>query len=70
MAGVRRWSRTPGPTRPTHAYPSTPGSGNDPVGVRLELVGDADVIEIAYRTETEDLGQRGRGGVHLRLAAR
>jgi len=32
-----------------------------PVGVRLELVGDADVIEIAYRTETEDLGQRGSG---------
>jgi lysophospholipase L1-like esterase len=32
-----------------------------PVCVRLELVGDADVIEIDYRTTTEDLGPRGDG---------
>jgi len=32
-----------------------------PVGVRLELVGDAPEIEIAYRTETEELGYRGDG---------
>jgi lysophospholipase L1-like esterase len=32
-----------------------------PVGVRLEVVGDADAIVIAYRTETDDLGYRGDG---------
>lgn len=32
-----------------------------PVGVRLELLGDAPEIEIAYRTETEELGYRGDG---------
>jgi len=32
-----------------------------PVGVRLELIGDASEIEIAYRTETEELGYRGDG---------
>ena len=32
-----------------------------PVGVRLEFVGEAEAIEIAYRTETDDLGFRGPG---------
>ena len=31
-----------------------------PVGVRLELVGDADVLELDYETVTDDLGYRGR----------
>jgi lysophospholipase L1-like esterase len=29
--------------------------------VRLELVGDAEAVEISYRTETEDFGYRGEG---------
>ena len=32
-----------------------------PVGVRLELVGDADVLELDYETVTDDLGYRGDG---------
>jgi lysophospholipase L1-like esterase len=32
-----------------------------PVGVRLELVGDADVVELDYETMTDDLGYRGEG---------
>ena len=32
-----------------------------PVGVRLEVVGDAWEVEIAYRTETDQLGYRGDG---------
>jgi lysophospholipase L1-like esterase len=32
-----------------------------PVGVRLEFVGDAEAVEIAYRTETGELGYRGPG---------
>ena len=32
-----------------------------PVGVRLELVGDAQAIDIAYRTTTSSLGYRGDG---------
>ena len=32
-----------------------------PVGVRLELVGEPDFIELRYRTETADLGYRGEG---------
>lgn len=32
-----------------------------PVGVRLELVGDADVLELDYETRTDDLGYRGDG---------
>jgi lysophospholipase L1-like esterase len=32
-----------------------------PVTVRLELVGDAEAIEVEYRTETADLGYRGLG---------
>lgn len=32
-----------------------------PVGVRLEFVGDATAVEIAYRTTTDDLGYRGDG---------
>lgn len=32
-----------------------------PVGVRLEFVGDADEVEIEYRTATADLGYRGDG---------
>ncbi|MCU1460535.1 MAG: lipolytic protein family [Acidimicrobiales bacterium] len=32
-----------------------------PVGIRLELVGDAGAIRVTYRTETDDLGYRGPG---------
>jgi len=32
-----------------------------PVGVRLEFTGEAEAIEIAYRTETDDFGYRGPG---------
>jgi lysophospholipase L1-like esterase len=32
-----------------------------PVGVRLELVGEAEAIEIEYETATTDLGYRGKG---------
>jgi lysophospholipase L1-like esterase len=32
-----------------------------PVGVRLELVGDAEAVDIAYTTATDDLGYRGEG---------
>jgi len=32
-----------------------------PVGVRLELLGDADVLELDYETVTDDLGYRGDG---------
>jgi lysophospholipase L1-like esterase len=32
-----------------------------PVGVRLELTGACDAVEIAYRTETRELGYRGAG---------
>lgn len=32
-----------------------------PVGVRLELVGDAEAVDITYRTETDQLGYRGDG---------
>jgi lysophospholipase L1-like esterase len=32
-----------------------------PVGVRLELVGDAESVDIVYRTTTDDLGYRGDG---------
>jgi lysophospholipase L1-like esterase len=32
-----------------------------PVGVRLELVGDAEAVDIAYVTATDDLGYRGDG---------
>ena len=32
-----------------------------PVGVRLEFAGEAEAIEIAYRTETDDFGFRGAG---------
>ncbi|HEU4431446.1 MAG TPA: hypothetical protein VFT98_21985, partial [Myxococcota bacterium] len=32
-----------------------------PVGVRLEFEGACDAIEIAYRTETRELGYRGAG---------
>src|SRR5437764_12419199 len=35
-----------------------------PVGVRLELVGEADAVDIAYRTGTDDLGYRGDGAGH------
>jgi lysophospholipase L1-like esterase len=37
------------------------GTAQVPATVRLELVGDAEAVEIAYRTETEDLGYRGDG---------
>src|SRR5260221_14212453 len=32
-----------------------------PVGVRLEFLGDATQVEIAYETATDDLGYRGDG---------
>jgi lysophospholipase L1-like esterase len=32
-----------------------------PVGVRLELVGDAEEVQIKYTTRTEDFGHRGEG---------
>ena len=32
-----------------------------PVGVRLELAGEAEAVEIDYRTETAELGHRGAG---------
>jgi lysophospholipase L1-like esterase len=37
------------------------GCAQIPVGVRLELVGDAEEIELDYRTRTEELGYRGDG---------
>lgn len=36
-------------------------TANLPVGVRLELVGDATAIDIEYETLTDDLGYRGEG---------
>ena len=46
-----------------------------PAGVRLEMVGDAESVEIVYETTTDQLGYRGpgsgttfslwRGGVHV-----
>lgn len=32
-----------------------------PAGVRLELIGEAEAVDIAYTTATEDLGYRGEG---------
>lgn len=32
-----------------------------PVGVRLEVTGDAKAVEVSYRTSTDDLGYRGPG---------
>ena len=37
------------------------GTAQIPATVRLELVGDAEAVEIAYRTETDDFGYRGEG---------
>lgn len=37
------------------------GTAQIPASVRFELVGDADGVEIAYRTTTDDLGYRGDG---------
>jgi lysophospholipase L1-like esterase len=39
----------------------TVASARLPVGVRLELVGDAEVLELDYETRTDDLGYRGDG---------
>lgn len=39
----------------------TVASAHLPVGVRLEFVGDADVVELDYETRTDDLGYRGEG---------
>jgi lysophospholipase L1-like esterase len=39
----------------------TATSAQLPVGVRLELVGDAAEVELGYRTRTADLGYRGAG---------
>jgi lysophospholipase L1-like esterase len=38
-----------------------------PVGVRLELVGDAEQVEIAYETRGADAGIRGEAGVTFQL---
>ncbi len=38
------------------------GAAMLPVGVRLELVGDAQAVEIEYACATDDLGYRGAGG--------
>src|SRR5207248_1715711 len=37
------------------------GQAQIPVGVRLELVGNAESVEISYVTKTDDLGYRGDG---------
>ena len=39
----------------------TVGTARLPVSVRLELVGHAEVLELDYHTETDDLGYRGEG---------
>ena len=39
----------------------TVGAARLPVGVRLELVGDAEAIELAYTTRTDEFGYRGPG---------
>jgi lysophospholipase L1-like esterase len=39
----------------------TVGTARLPVGVRLELVGTADALELDYETQTDDLGYRGEG---------
>ncbi|MGH2725817.1 MAG: GDSL-type esterase/lipase family protein, partial [Actinomycetota bacterium] len=38
-----------------------------PVGVRLELVGDAEEIQIAYETKAADGGMRGEAGVTFQV---
>lgn len=38
-----------------------------PVGVRLEMMGDAEEIEIAYRCESEEISWRGAGGAAFAL---
>ena len=40
-----------------------------PVGVRLELTGEAEAVDIAYLTATEDLGYRGDGAGRDRVGA-
>jgi lysophospholipase L1-like esterase len=37
------------------------GTAQLPVGVRLELIGDAEAVDVVYRTTTDDLGFRGDG---------
>ncbi len=37
------------------------GTARLPVGVRLELIGDAGALEIDYRCATDELGYRGPG---------
>jgi lysophospholipase L1-like esterase len=62
------------PAAPGFPYPRCdPGPGGQrlpadtraaaalPVGVRLELAGEAEAVEIDYRTETAELGYRGAG---------
>jgi lysophospholipase L1-like esterase len=46
------------------------GTAQLPVTVRFELVGDAEAIDIAYRTETDDFGYRGPGAGHTFAAWR
>lgn len=41
-----------------------------PVGVRLELVGDAEAVEVSYTTRTDDLGYRGPGAGTTFVAVR
>ncbi len=39
----------------------TVGTARLPVGVRLEIVGDAEAVEVTYTTRTDDFGYRGPG---------
>jgi hypothetical protein len=61
------WSGT-GATRYPRSDPAddrlpldTWGTAQIPVGVRLELIGDASALEIDYTCATDDLGYRGEG---------
>jgi len=44
-----------------HVPGDTVGTARLPVGVRLELVGDADAVDVTYTTRTDDFGYRGPG---------
>ena len=59
-------SRTRAPIPPiSTGCPATPSaSARLPVGVRLEFVGDAEVVELDYETRTDDFGYRGDGRGH------
>lgn len=62
------WPPTPGVPYPRHDPADAARLPGDtwtaarlPVGVRLELVGDAEKLEVEYETATDDLGYRGDG---------